>query len=95
VRRIALGLAAAMVLGCAAAQAAGIDSRAYSCGQLHSLIGAYGYVFIAQPMFGDFVVANRSFCSGGEVPQLRSVPTVDTAQCPVNYCVPTNQNLLR
>ena len=48
---------------------------------------AYGYVFIAQP-FGDFVVANASYCSGGERVQTRSVATADYPQCPVNYCIP-------
>jgi len=73
------------------ASAAGIDSRAYTCPALQSLIAARGFVFISQPAFGDFVVADVSYCSGagsgGGVLQLRSVPTTDSAECLVNYCV--------
>ena len=77
--------AAAAAFGRPAA-AAGIDSRVYTCGQLHSLIAAQGFVFISQPAFGEFVVANGSYCGGGEVLELRSVPTADRPECPVNYC---------
>jgi hypothetical protein len=69
----------------ASAFAAGIDSRSYTCANLHGLIGVQGFVFISQP-FGDFVVASGYYCSGGQVLQLRSVPTLDNPQCPVNYC---------
>ena len=58
---------------------------------LHGIIAQQGFVFIGQPVFGDFVVAGPGFCSGGEYVQLRTVPTVDTPQCPVNYCIPTNR----
>ncbi len=70
-----------------AAVAAGIDSRGYTCAGLQALIAARGFVFIAQPAFGDFVVSNPSYCGGGEVVQLRSVPTADAPECPVYYCV--------
>ena len=66
--------------------AAGIDSRAYSCDGLHALIAANRFVFINYPSFMDFAVANSSSCSGGEVIQLRSVPTSDNSECLVNYC---------
>ena len=66
--------------------AAGIDSRAYSCDGLHALIAANRFVFINYPSFMDFAVANSSSCSGGEVIQLRSVPTSDNPECLVNYC---------
>ncbi len=69
------------------AAAAGIDSRAYTCAGLHSLIAAHGFVFISQATFGDFVVANRSYCSDGEVLERRSVATSDNPECLVNYCV--------
>ncbi len=69
------------------AVAAGIDSRVYTCAALQSLIAARGFVFISQPAFGDFVVANASFCGGGDVFQSRSVPTSDHPECPVNYCM--------
>ena len=44
------------------------------------------YVYINNPSFRDFVVANASYCSGGEIIQLRSVPTRDNPECLVNYC---------
>ena len=69
------------------ASAAGIDSRAYTCPALQSLIATKGFVFISLPAFGDFVVANVSYCGGGGVLQLRSVPTTDNPECVVNYCV--------
>lgn len=79
-----------LVMGSAAlsvsASAAGIDSRTYSCANLQSLIATQGFVFISQPVFGDFVVASAYYCGGGQVMQLRSVPTLDNAQCLVNYC---------
>ena len=68
--------------------AAGVDSRAYTCDGLHALVAANRFVFINYPSFMDFVVANSSYCSGGEVIQLRSVPTSDNHECLVNYCRP-------
>lgn len=70
-----------------AASAAGIDSRTYTCGNLQSLIAAQGFVFISQPVFGDFVVSSSYYCGSGQMVQLRSVPTLDNPQCLVNYCV--------
>jgi len=67
--------------------AAGIDSRTYTCVNLQSLIVTQGFVFISQPVFGDFVVASPYYCGSGQVVQLRSVPTLDNPQCLVNYCV--------
>jgi hypothetical protein len=83
-----LGLITGAMVLATAASAAGIDSRVYSCAALHSLVAAKGYVFISQP-FGDFVVANISYCSGsGSVLlQRRSVVTVDQPECLVNYCM--------
>ncbi|HKS90094.1 MAG TPA: hypothetical protein VJR70_11685 [Stellaceae bacterium] len=72
--------------------AAGIDSRGYTCANLHALIAARGFVFISQPAFGDFVVASPYFCGGGQQVELRSVPTADTAECPINYCIPRYDN---
>jgi len=56
------------------------------------MIAAKGFIFINNPSFGDFVVANASYCGGGEgVPvQLRSVPTIDNPECLVNYCTPSS-----
>ena len=68
------------------ASAAGVDSRAYTCDALHALVAANRFVFINYPSFMDFVVANGSYCSGGEVIQLRNVPTSDNPECLVNYC---------
>jgi hypothetical protein len=93
VKGIALFLAV-LVVGFSA-QAAGVDSRAYTCGGLHSLIAAHGFVFISQATFGDFVVASPYFCHGGEVLEWRSVATADLPECPVNYCVPRNQEAPR
>ena len=72
----------------ASAAAAGIDSQVYRCADLHALIAARGFVFISQPVFGDFVVAGPYFCSGGDIMRPRSVPTADNPECLVNYCVP-------
>jgi hypothetical protein len=73
--------------------AAGIDSRNYTCADLHALIRAQGFVFIGNPDFQDFVVANISYCPGrgydGYV-QLRSVATRDSRECVVNYCMPSD-----
>jgi hypothetical protein len=75
------------------ASAAGIDSRAYTCTGLHSLVAANRFVFIGNPSFQDFVVANASFCGGGQRIELRSVQTSDNPECPVNYCtsIPDNE----
>ena len=83
-KRVALALAV-MALG-PSAFAAGIDSRAYSCPQLQSLIATYRFVFINNPNFDDFVVADHSQCSFSDVVIIRTVPTIDTAECIVNYC---------
>jgi hypothetical protein len=80
---LALGVALAPVIP---ADAAGIDSRAYTCSDLHSLIAAYRFVFISAATFGDFVVAGPYYCGGGEIFEVRSVATRDLAECPVNYC---------
>ena len=84
-KRIALVAIVVMVLGYPAS-AAGIDSRVYTCAVLHALIVANRFVFISAPAFGDFVVADAYYCSGGETPDLRSVPTSDNPQCSVRYC---------
>jgi hypothetical protein len=84
----------ALILGSIAvsssAFAAGIDSRTYNCADLHSLIVAKRFIFINNPTFEDFVVANASYCAGGDGGsaqlELRSVPTSDSPECVVNYC---------
>ncbi len=70
----------------ASAFAAGVDSRLYSCADVHALVAAHGFLFISQPAFGDFVVADGSFCGRNSVARLRSVPTRDNPECLVNYC---------
>ncbi len=50
---------------------------------------AAGFLFISSPAFGDFVVANSTYCDGGAQVQLRTVPTTDQPECLVNYCVPS------
>jgi hypothetical protein len=88
-RRLILATGVALAL-LAPAYAAGVDSRAYTCAALQSMIAARGFVFIGEPAFGDFVVANVSYCSGGvgggAIRELRSVPTSDSPECLVNYC---------
>jgi hypothetical protein len=84
----------ALILGAIALSsstfAAGIDSRVYTCANLHAVITAQRFVFISQPAFGDFVVSDVYYCSGGSILQTRSVPTTDTPECLVNYCVGRN-----
>jgi hypothetical protein len=81
----------AMALG-SPALAAGIDSRTYTCADLQALIVAKHFVFINNPTFGDFVVADASYCGGGGSARMvrRSVPTTDSPECLVNYCTITN-----
>jgi len=81
----AISIIVALILS-GSASAAGIDPRSYTCANLQGLIAAQGFVFISQPVFGDFVVASAYFCGGGQMLQLRSVPTLDNPQCLVNYC---------
>ena len=76
---------AAMIFS-SSAFAAGVDSRAYTCDGLHSLVAANRFVFVNYPSFMDFAVANSSYCSGGEIIQLRSVPASDNPECLVNRC---------
>jgi hypothetical protein len=83
-KRVALALAV-MALG-PSAFAAGIDSRAFSCFQLQGLIATYRFVFINNPNFGDFAVADHSQCSFSDIVIRRTVPTTDNPECIVNYC---------
>jgi hypothetical protein len=76
----------ALVLFSSSAFAAGVDSRAYTCAGLHALVAANRIVFINYPSLMDFVVTNGSYCTSGEVIQLRSVPTSDNPECLVNRC---------
>lgn len=82
----------AVILGAMAlsspAFAAGVDSRVYSCPDLQALIAASRFVFINNPTFEDFAVADGSDCGGGGAARLvrRSVPTTDSPECLVNYC---------
>jgi hypothetical protein len=84
-RRMVLSLAA-LAFG-SPAFAAGVASLGFSCGDLQALIAQHGFVFINNPDFEDFVVASRNFCGTSMHVQLRSVPTADRPECPVNYCV--------
>jgi hypothetical protein len=86
----------ALIVGAVAlspsAFAAGIDSRSYTCADLHGLIMANGFIFINNSNFQDFVVDKASLCTGGEQVVLLSVPTTDRPECPVNYCGPARGN---
>jgi hypothetical protein len=86
-KNLMLAVVGTIVLA-APAFAAGIDSRVYTCSDLHRLIAESGFVFISQPAFGDFVVSSPYYCGGGDIVELRSVPTLYHPECPVNYCVP-------
>lgn len=83
-KRVAL-LLAVMALG-PSAFAAGIDSRAYTCPQLQGLIATYRFIFINNPNFGDFAVADQSQCGFSDIVIRRTVPTIDNPECIVNYC---------
>ena len=88
-KQLALIIMAAMGL-ISSASAAGIDSRTVTCDELQSLIAARGFIFISQATFGDFVVANSSYCQGqgvGTFLQTRTVATSDRPECIVYYCV--------
>ena len=67
------------------ALAAGINSRAYTCAQLHALIAAQGFVYIGIP-FQGFAVSSAYFCSGSDRLEARSVITSDNPQCNIPYC---------
>ena len=85
-KRVVLAAIVVMTLGFPAL-AAGIDSRIYTCAVLQALIAANRFIFISAPVFGDFVVADAYYCSGGETVDLRSVLTSDNPQCSVRYCL--------
>ena len=73
------------------AYAAGVDSRNYTCPELQRLILTNRFIFINNPNFEGFVVSNVSYCDGGGISgiiRLRTVPTKDLPECPVNYCLP-------
>jgi hypothetical protein len=89
-KRFALIIAAMAFMP--SAFAAGIDSHAYTCLQLQGLIAASRFVYINNPSFGDFVVADRSYCSFSDTIQRRTVPTIDAPECPVNYCRPPSES---
>jgi hypothetical protein len=76
--------ATALVFG-SSALAAGIDPRAYTCGGLHALIAARGFVYIGIP-FQGFGVSGAAVCSGDERLESRGVATSDNPQCTVPYC---------
>ncbi len=80
-----LMLVAAAVAFSSSSLAAGIDSRAYTCGELHALIAARGFVYIGIP-FQGFAVSGANFCSGDERLETRSVATSDNPECVVPYC---------
>jgi hypothetical protein len=78
------------VLG-SSAYAAGVSSQDYTCPELQRLILTNRFIFINNPNFEDFVVSDVSYCSGGGISgiiRLRTVPTKDFPECPVNYCLP-------
>jgi hypothetical protein len=87
-------IVAALLAFGSSAFAAGIDSRAYTCGGLHDLIAARGFIYIGIP-FQGFAVAGANFCAGNERLESRSVATSDNPQCTIPYCEyrPTQEGL--
>jgi hypothetical protein len=65
--------------------AAGIDSRAYTCAGLQSVIAARGFIYLGSP-FQGFVVSGANFCGSDDRLEPRSVATSDNPQCTVPYC---------
>jgi hypothetical protein len=78
-------IAAAIAAIGSSAFGAGIDSRAYTCGDVHALIATRGFVYIGIP-FQGFAVSSAYFCSGSERLEPRSVATSDNPQCPIPFC---------
>jgi hypothetical protein len=78
-------IAAAVASFGASALAAGIDSRVYTCSQLHALIAERGFIYIGIP-FQGFAVAGTNFCSGSSRLESRSVMTSDDPKCNIPYC---------
>ena len=68
------------------AAAAGVNSHAYSCAQLHALIAQNRWIFINNPDFEDIVVADSHVCSFSDRLEWRSVATTDTPECVVYQC---------
>jgi len=85
-QRLALIVGLVLILASSSISATGVDSRAYTCAGLHELVAEKRFVFINYPSFMEFVVANGSYCTSGEVIQLRSVPTSDNTECLVSRC---------
>jgi hypothetical protein len=86
-----LGLTLGVLMLSSSADAAGVDSRNYTCPELQRLILTNRFIFINNPNFEDFVVSDVSYCGGGAISgtiRLRTVPTKDLPECPVNYCLP-------
>lgn len=55
-------------------------------------MAAYRFIFINNPNFDDFVVADASYCSSSQIVIRRTVPTTDNAECIVNYCRPPSES---
>jgi hypothetical protein len=83
----------AMLAVSVSASAAGIDSRAYTCSGLHTLIATKGFVYVGMP-FQGFAVSGANFCASNERLESRSVATSDSPACAVPYCEtrPTQEN---
>jgi hypothetical protein len=50
------------------------------------MVIANRFVFINNPNFDDFAVADHSYCSFSQIIIRRTVPTTDNPECIVNYC---------
>lgn len=82
-----VGAAALAMMTLSAAAQGRPDARAMSCGQVHALIDQYGAVVLTTGQYTyDRYVASRRFCLPAERPELASVPTRDTPNCPVYRC---------
>lgn len=79
--------AAILVAGAGPALAQGRPSTTrMTCGQAAGLVQARGAIVLGTGgATYDRFVRDRSFCEVTEVTEIRTVPTLDAAQCPVGY----------
>ena len=51
-------------------------------------------VRVKEPVNYCPIETGRYYCAGVEMVEVRSVPTADNPDCPVNYCVPAHDRML-
>jgi len=89
----AIAIAACLCLVAVEAQAISrYDPTRMSCGQVQATVAREGAVILrySSPRSGmtlyDRYVASEAYCMHGEIRSRRSVPSADTASCPVYNC---------